>query len=341
VSASNKTLEIRTSPHIAGDQSTDVIMRNVVVAALPIAAFAIYSYGLTALALLLVATFSCVLTEHLLCHFSGKPSTIGDWSAAVTGLLLGLTLPPGLPLWMAAAGGFFAIALGKTLFGGLGFNTFNPALVGRAVIQGAFPVAMTTWSPPFFAGRFQTLLSSSLTLPFKEPVMDVISGATPLAAMKFDHQLTASYDMAMGFIGGSTGETSSVLILLGGAYLAARNMLNWRIPAVILATVAGLSGIFHLVSPEAYPTPIFMLFAGGLFFGAIFMATDMVTSPVTNLGNLIFGVLIGSLVIIIRFWGGLPEGVQYSILLANGCVPIIDRLIKTRPYGVTKGSKAA
>jgi electron transport complex protein RnfD len=244
---------------------------------------------------------------------------------------------------MAAAGGFFAIGLGKTLFGGLGYNTFNPALVGRAVIQGAFPVAMTTWSPPFFAGRFQTLLSSSLTLPFQEPATptDVVSGATPLAAMKFDQQLTASYDMAMGFIGGSAGETSAVLILLGGAYLAARNMLNWRIPAVIFATVAIWSGIFHLINPEIYPTPIFMLFAGGLFFGAIFMATDMVTSPVTHLGSLIFGVLIGSLVIVIRFWGGLPEGVQYSILFANGCVPIIDRLIKTKPYGVKKDKKAA
>lgn len=336
-----KTLEIRTSPHIASGQSTDVIMRNVAIAALPVAAFAVYAYGLTALLLLLVATFSCILTEHLLCRAAGKESTIGDWSAAVTGLLYGLTLPPGLPLWMAATGGFFAIGLGKTLFGGLGYNVFNPALVGRAVAQGAFPVAMTTWSAPFAAGRFETVWSSSLTIPFAEPVFDVVSGATPLAAMKFDHQITESYDLALGFIGGSTGETSSMLILLGGVYLIARNMMNWRIPAAIFLTVVVLTGLFHSIHPDVYPTPQFMLFSGGLFFGAIFMATDMVTSPVTRLGSVIYSILIGSLVVVIRFWGGLPEGVQYSILLANGCVPLIDRAIQPRVYGTNRRSRAA
>jgi electron transport complex protein RnfD len=337
----SKTFEIRTSPHISSGKSTDVIMRNVVVAALPVAAFAFYSYGLTALLLLLVASFSCVLTEHLFCRFSGKESTIGDWSAAVTGLLYGLTLPAGLPLWMAAIGGFFAIALGKTLFGGLGYNVFNPALVGRAVVQGAFPVAMTTWSAPFFGERFQTVLTSSLTLPFVEPAYDAISGATPLAAMKFDNQVAESYNLAMGFIGGSTGETSSLLILVGGAYLIYRNMMNWRIPAVIFLTVVVLTAVFHTSNPDAYPTPHFMLFSGGLFFGAIFMATDMVTSPVTNLGTVLYSFMIGGLVVVIRFWGGLPEGVQYSILFANGCVPLIDRAIQPRVYGTTRRSKAA
>jgi electron transport complex protein RnfD len=334
-----KTFEIRTSPHISSDESTDVIMRNVVVAALPVAAFAVYSYGITALLLLLVASFSCVLTEHLFCRFTGKESTIGDWSAAVTGLLYGLTLPAGLPLWMVAVGGFFAIALGKTLFGGLGYNVFNPALVGRAVVQGAFPVAMTTWSTPFWGERFQTVLASSFTLPFMEPVYDAVSGATPLAAMKFDHQVTGSYNLAMGFIGGSTGETSSMLILLGGAYLIYRNMMNWRIPAVIFLTVVVLTAVFHTSNPDAYPTPQFMLFSGGLFFGAIFMATDMVTSPVTNLGVVLYSIMIGGLVVVIRFWGGLPEGVQYSILFANGCVPLIDRVIQPRVYGTGKRSQ--
>jgi electron transport complex protein RnfD len=337
----SKTFEIRTSPHISSGQSTDVIMRNVVVAALPVAAFAIYSYGLTAVLLLLVASFSCVLTEHLYCRFSGKESTIGDWSAAVTGLLYGLTLPPALPLWMAAVGGFFAIALGKLLFGGLGYNVFNPALVGRAVVQGAFPVAMTTWSAPFFGERFQSVLSSAFTLPFVEPVYDVVSGATPLAAMKFDNQPTEPYNLALGFIGGSTGETSSMLILLGGAYLIYRNMMNWRIPAVIFLTVVVLTGIFHGLSPDAYPTPQFMLFSGGLFFGAIFMASDMVTSPVTNLGTVLYSVMIGGLVVVIRFWGGLPEGVQYAILFSNGCVPLIDRAIQPRVYGTGKRSRAS
>jgi electron transport complex protein RnfD len=336
-----KTLEIRTSPHIASGQSTEVIMRNVVVAALPVAAFAVYAYGLTAILILLVASFSCVVTEHLLCLAASKESTIGDWSAAVTGLLYGLTLPPALPLWMVATGGIFAIALGKALFGGLGYNVFNPALVGRAVVQGAFPVAMTTWSSPFFEGRFQTVLSSSLTLPLVEPVYDVISGATPLAAMKFEQQSTESYDLAMGFISGSTGETSGLLIILGGAYLVFRNMMNWRIPAVIFLTVIVLTGIFHAFNPDVYPTPQFMLFAGGLMFGAIFMATDMVTSPVTHLGTVLYSLMIGGLVVVIRFWGGLPEGVQYSILFANGCVPLIDRAIQPRAYGTKKRSQAA
>jgi electron transport complex protein RnfD len=336
-----KTLEIRTSPHIGSGESTDVIMRNVVVAALPLTAFAVYAHGLTALFLLLVASLSCVLTEHLLCVAAKKESTIGDWSAAVTGLLYGLTLPPSLPLWMAAAGGFFAIGLGKALFGGLGYNVFNPALVGRAVVQGAFPVAMTTWSAPFWSGRFTSMLPSSLTLPFVEPAYDAVAGATPLAAMKFDQEMTESYDLAMGFISGSTGETSALLILLGGAYLIYRNMMNWRIPAFIFLTVAVLTGIFHTLNPEVYPTPQFMLLAGGLCFGAVFMASDMVTSPVTNLGTLIYCIMIGSLVVIIRFWGGLPEGVQYSILFANGCVPLIDRAIQPRVYGTKKRSQAA
>lgn len=334
-----KTLEIRTSPHLHSGQSTDVILRNVAVAVLPVTAFSVYSYGLTAILLLSVSVAACLLTEYLLCRWAGKESTLGDWSAVVTGVLYGLTLPPGLPLWMAAAGGVFAIGLGKALFGGLGYNPFNPALIGRAVLQGAFPVAMTTWTSPFLPDRFQTVLSSTLTFPFTQPVFDAVSGATPLAAMKFEQQATASYDLALGLVGGSAGETSALLILLGGTYLAARNMLNWRIPAAILLTVIALSGVLHVLSPDLYPSPLFMLLAGGLFFGAVFMATDMVTAPVTNLGVVAFGILIGALVVVIRLWGGLPEGVQYSILLANGCVPLIDRAIQPRVYGTGKRAR--
>ena len=336
-----KTLQIRTSPHIHSGQSTDAIMRNVVTAALPVAAFAVYSYGLTAASLLVVAVGSCVLTEHLLCRAARKPSTIGDWSAGVTGLLFGLTLPPGLPLWMVAVGGFLAIGLGKALFGGLGFNTFNPALVGRVVLQGAFPVAMTTWQAPFAADRFTAILNTALTFPFAQPIVDASSSATPLAAMKFEQQATASADLALGLVGGSTGETSAAVILIGGAYLALRGMLNWRIPAAILLTVALFSGIVHTLAPQEYPTPLFMLAAGGLCFGAIFMATDMVTAPLTQTGAILFGVLIGALVVIIRLWGGLPEGVQYSILLANACVPLIDRVIQPRAYGTGKRREAS
>ena len=335
------TLAIRSSPHIHSGDSTDAIMRNVALAAFPVAVFAVYAYGLSALLLLAVAVATSVLSEHWLCRRGRRESTVGDWSAVVTGLLFGLTLPPGLPLWMAAVGGFIAIALGKLLFGGLGYNVFNPALVGRVFLQGAFPVAMTTWSAPFTVNRFFTLLPSTLTFPFATPVIDATSGATPLAAMKFAGESTAAGDLAMGLVGGSTGEASAVLILLGGAYLVYRNMLNWRIPATIFLTVFLFSGLFYLLDPKVYPAPSFMLFAGGLFFGAVFMATDMVTAPLVSLGVALYGVLIGAMVVVIRLWGGLPEGVQYSILFANGCVPLIDRLVRQRVYGTGKRSRAA
>lgn len=338
MSGSSRTLEISTSPHIAGGQSTEVIMRNVCVAALPVTGSAIYAHGLTAILLLLTATASCVLTESMLCRAAARESTVGDWSAGVTGLLYGLTLPPGLPLWMVAVGGVIAIALGKALFGGLGCNVFNPALVGRAILQSAFPVAMTTWSTPFALDRFATVSSSTLTFPLMAPVHDAVTAATPLAAMKFDHQITNSYDLVVGFVSGSTGEGSSILVLLGGAYLVARKMMDWRIPVFIFLTVAILTGIFHGFDPATYPPPEFMLFSGGLCFGAIFMATDMVTSPVTRLGTLIYCVMIGGLVSTIRFWGGLAEGVQYSILFANACVPLVDRVSQPRVYGTRRRS---
>ena len=335
-----RTFAIGSTPHIHSGQSTDVILRNVVIAALPAVAFAVYAHGLAALLLLSVATGSCVLCEHLLCRWGRRDTTVGDWSAVVTGVLFGLTLPPGLPLWMVAVGGCIAIGLGKALFGGLGFNTFNPALVGRAVLQGAFPVAMTTWNTPLTPGRFTSVLSSTFTLPLTQPVYDAVTAATPLAALKFEGQVTPATDLAFGMISGSTGEASAVLIGLGGLYLAARNMLNWRIPVSIFATVFALSGLLYLLGGERFPSPVFMLFAGGLFLGAVFMATDMVTAPMTGLGVVVFGVLIGTLVVVIRVWGGLPEGVQYSILLANACVPLIDRAIQPRTYG-TRHREAA
>jgi len=331
-----KTLEIRTSPHIVSGVEVDVIMRNVVYALLPVAAFAIYAFGYTALVLLVTATVSCVVAEHLLCILNKKETTIGDWSAVITGLLYGLTLPPGLPLWMVASGGFVAIGLGKFMFGGLGNNKFNPALVGRAVLQAAFPVAMTTWVPAFSLNRFDTILSSSLTFPFATPAFQAVTSATPLGAMKFDHQMTQSLDLALGLINGSIGETSSILILLGGTYLASRKMLNWRIPISIFAAVAILSGLFHWINPDQYPSSIFMLFSGGLMLGAVFMATDMVASPMTTRGVIVYGSLIGAMIFVIRIWGGLPEGVMYAILFGNAFSPLIDRVFQPRVYGTKK-----
>jgi len=334
-----KTLEIRTSPHILSGTSVDAIMFNVVLALLPTTVFAVYAFGLTALLTLGTAVISCLLTEYAACKIAGKASTLGDWSAAITGLLYGLTLPPGLPLWMVAVGGIIGVSLGKTLFGGLGYNAFNPALVGRAFLQAAFPVAMTSWVPGFAAGRFSSLPFSTLTPPFTEPVYDAVTGATPLALWKFDRELTDAGELAMGFISGSVGETSSLLILVGGVYLVARNMMNWRIPAGIFLAVAGFSGVLHLVDPQNYAPPIFMLLSGGLVLGAVFMATDMVASPMTSTGCFVYGGLIGILVVVIRVWGGMPEGVMYAILLANAVSPHIDRLIRPTVYGSAVGEK--
>ena len=338
-----QTLQIRTSPHVAVGASVDTIMQNVVWALLPVAAFGVYAFGWAALATLVVATGSCTLTEHVACRMTGKRSTVGDASVLVTGLLYGLTLPPSLPLWMTALGGVVAVGLGKSLFGGLGYNPFNPALVGRAFLQAAFPLPMTQWMPGLAAGRFDGLPASSLAWPFMRPetvTWDGFSGATALSAWKFDRQPTDSADLALGLVSGSTGETCAVLIVLGGIYLAVRRMLNWRIPVGILATVAALSGALHLVDPERYASPPFMLFSGGVMLGAVFMATDMVASPMTSRGTWLYGVLIGALIVVIRAWGGMPEGVMYAILLGNAVSPHIDRAIRPVPYG-TRPRKAA
>ncbi|MGF1509828.1 MAG: RnfABCDGE type electron transport complex subunit D [Myxococcota bacterium] len=333
-----KTLEIQTSPHITQGVSVEEIMRSVVLALLPASLFAIYAFGWAGLITLAAGTGSCLLAEYVLCRWSNQSSTLGDWSVAITGLLYGLTLPPGLPVWMTIAGGFIAVGLGKFLFGGLGHNPFNPALVGRAVLQAAFPVAMTTWHQAFHPDRFASVTSSVLAIPFTQPVYDGLSGATPLSAWKFDQELAATNELVFGLTSGSTGETSSVLILLGGLYLIARNMMNWRIPAAILGTVFVFSGLLYWFDPAAYPPPWFMLFSGGLMLGAMFMATDMVGSPMTNRGTVLHGVLIGALTVVIRIWGGMPEGVMYAILLANAFVPQIDSLIQPRVYGATKAS---
>jgi electron transport complex protein RnfD len=340
VTAPAKTLEIRTSPHIVSGYSVDTIMFNVVLALLPTALFGVFAFGTSAALTLATATLSSVLAEHLHCVWTRRPTTVGDWSATITGLLYGLTLPPHFPLWMNVVGGFMCIFLGKALFGGLGQNPMNPALIGRAFLQATFPVQMTTWLAPFAPERFSAIPTSLVAMPFMQPAYDAVTGATPLAAWKFDHQLAGTRDLAMGFVGGSTGETSGALILLGGIYLVARNMMNWRIPVGVLAAVASFSGILHAVDAARYAPPIFMLFSGGLMLGAMFMATDMVASPMTPAGCLVYGAVIGVLTMVIRVWGGLPEGMMYAILLANAISPHIDNLIRPRVYGTGRRSKA-
>ena len=289
MSDTNQVLRISTSPHIKAREDVRDIMFNVAMALVPIALFAIWSFGLSALLLIVTATTACILTEHLSCVIAGRPSSVRDWSVVITGLILGLTLPPGTPLWMAALGGVFGVAMAKSLFGGLGYNCFNPALVGRAFLQIAFPVAITTWTPPMLPGRFTSLLPSTLTFPFMKMDVDAVtayinagidgwSGATPLSMWKFSDtpQFESSVRLFTGMIPGSTGETASWLIILCGLYLIYRKMMNWRIPAGMLLSAFLLSGAFWLSDRAAYPNPVFMLFSGGLMFGALFMASDMV-----------------------------------------------------------------
>ncbi|HZD04225.1 MAG TPA: RnfABCDGE type electron transport complex subunit D, partial [Longimicrobiales bacterium] len=265
--------------------------------------------------------------------------TLRDGSAVITGLLLGLTLPPGLPLWMAFVGGAFAIGFGKLIFGGLGQNVFNPALLGRAFLQAAFPEALTTWSA--VGGSWWQLRGDNFALPLMIPRVDAVTGATPLGLMKFDGQGTPVTDLFMGHVSGSLGETSALLILLGGAWLAYKNYLNWRIPVSVFLVVGALSSVLHAFDPARFPGAPFMLFSGGLMLGAVFMATDMVTSPVSNRGAWLFGAGIGSLVVVIRIWGGLPEGVMYSILLMNALVPFIDRATQPRVFGTGRAGRPA
>ncbi|GJM61822.1 MULTISPECIES: RnfABCDGE type electron transport complex subunit D [Persicobacter] len=331
-----KTLDISTSPHIQRGMSTEVIMRNVVYAIMPMVLFSIYAFGTAAFWVIFTALVSCLLTEYVLCKLSGKESSLSDWSAVITGLLLGLTLPPIFPLWMTFCGGVIAIALGKFVFGGLGMNVFNPALVGRAVLQAAFPVAITTWQEAFRPDRFTTIPTSLKAMPFMSPVFDGVSGATPLSAFKFDHITAPAAELAFGQVSGSAGETCAILIILGGLYLYARRMINWRIPVSILGTVFLFSGALYLLDATNYPSPVFMLLSGGLMLGAFFMATDMVGSPLNPKAIWVYGAFIGIMVVVVRIWGGLPEGVMYAILLANALAPQLDRIFKNRVYGTVK-----
>ncbi|CRI67409.1 Electron transport complex protein RnfD [Thiocapsa sp. KS1] len=344
-----RPIEIRTSPHLKRAISVDRIMRNVVFALLPICAFAVFQFGLSALLLLLTTTGVAIATEWFFSRMSERGSTVSDWSVVITGILLGLTLPPGFPLWMAAVAAFVGVALGKAFFGGLGYNVMNPALVGRAFVQAAFPVAITTWTPAFAPGRFVELIPSTLTMPFMrpEPVADWVAGlnldawtgATPLALQKFQHIEVPLLDNALGLVAGSSGETASLLILACGLWLAFRRMLDWRIPLSVMAGAALTALPFWLMDGNLYPTPWFVLCSGGLMLGAWFMASDMVASPVTARGAVIYGVFIGSLTVFIRLFGGLVEGIMYAILLGNAVGPLISSWTQPRIYGVVKKTR--
>lgn len=343
------TVEIRPAPHLRSERTVEKIMLHVVYSLLPVCAFFVFQYGISAMASLLVVTGTCLATERWLVRTGTQAGHLGDFSATITGLLLALTLPPGFPLWMGAVAGFIAIALGKGLFGGLGFNVFNPALVGRAFVQAAFPTAIATYTPSFLPGRFAEFIPSTLAWPLmmpadavlwlKEKQLDALAGATPLAKWKFEGIMIEADQLLTSLSGHMAVGPSPALILICGAYLALRRYLDWRIPVAILGSASVTAWLLFAYHPIQYPNPFFMLFSGGLVLGAVYMATDMATSPVTPRGMWLYGGLIGLLTVIIRYYSGLPEGVMYAILIANAATPLIERITQPTPFG--KGVFAA
>jgi len=313
------SLIVSSSPHIHDRESVPKIMLHVIIALIPAAAASIYFFGIRALWVMLVSIVTAILTEYIFLLLRKKDtSAVLDGSAFVTGLLLAMTLPPSINLSMVAIGSAVAIIIGKQVFGGFGGNVFNPALVGRAFLQAAFPIPMTTW------------------VANKASHVDAVSVATPLGGFKFSHILTAHKDLFLGNVSGSLGETSALLLILGGLYLLARRYIDWRIPVGILTTVFIFDGILWLANSKKYPDPVFMLLAGGLMLGAWFMATDPVTSPVSPAGIWIYSAGIGILVVLIRLFGGMPEGVMYSILIMNAFVPLMDKYLRQRMLGEKK-----
>ncbi len=326
-------LIVQPAPFLKRELTTPRLMGDVLLALVPVLAAAVWYFGLPALLVVAAATAGAMATEWVFPPTARRGQSLADGSAALTGVILGLTLPPGLPLWMAFLGGVVAIGLGKTVWGGLGHNLFNPALVGRAFLQAAFPTALTTWQAPSEQGIRLAMGPGTLAPPFLRTGVDAVSSATPLALAKFQSEFTPVTSLLTGNVGGSLGETSAGVLLLVGIVLALRRTFDWRIPAAILLSVAICSGVLHLVNPASHPSPWFALTAGGLLFGTVFMATDPVTSPVAPRAAWVYGAGIGFLVVLIRAFGGLAEGVMYAILLMNAAAPLLEKPMQPRAFG--------
>ncbi len=337
-------LLLQTSPFLRRGITTPRLMSEVVIATIPVIFAACWYFGISALLLIFASVAGAMLTEWFFAprKSSTHPrNSLLDGSGLLTGILLGLTLPPGMAMWMAFLGGVVGISIGKLVMGGLGQNMFNPALVGRAFLQAAFPTAITTWNPPATSPgsleSFTAIRESNLAAPFMQSSTDAVTTASPLGLMKFEHEPTPWFDLFIGNTAGSLGETCAIVIIVMGVIMAIRRDFDWRIPVSILLAVAAFSAIPWFIKPELYPTPWAMVLSGGLLFGAVYMATDPVTSPVTPKGAWIFGASIGLLVVLIRLWGGLPEGVMYAILLMNAATPLIERIAQPRVFGRGRG----
>lgn len=326
----NRLLQVSGSPHVHSGETVKKIMWAVVIALIPAFLVSIYYFGLPVIIVTFVSIASCIVFEYLIQRFliKGK-STVMDGSAVITGLLLALNLPSNLPLHWVILGALFAVGVAKMAFGGLGMNIFNPALAGRVFLLIARPVEMTSWPTP-------------------EPIWnigaDVVTGPTPLGILKeglkngetmdaVSAKLPTYADMLLGNMGGSFGEVSAIALLLGAVFLLVRKVITWHIPVAFILSSFIFAGVLNLINPELYVNPFFHLVTGGLILGAFYMATDMVTSPISPIGMIIFGVGCGLLTIIIRVFGAYPEGVSFAILLMNAVTPLINKGFKPRKFG--------
>ncbi|HMD67427.1 MAG TPA: RnfABCDGE type electron transport complex subunit D [Chitinivibrionales bacterium] len=336
--SSQPLLHVSAPPHIRQNESVPTIMLSVVIALVPAFAASIVFFGVRALALVLVCVTATVGTEAALCRLFRRPLSTGDLSAVVTGLLLAFMLPPGLPYWMAAAGGVFAIAVVKTAFGGLGGNLVNPAAAARAFLMVSFPAAMTAFTPPVNG----TLFGLSRAL-------DGVTSATPLVYFK-NAMATGNFhpldlqdaigSMVLGNTGGCLGATSGLAIFIGAIFLLYRGIIRFRTPISFIGSMFVLSWIFNgtgdIFSTEAFIIPLYQVLGGGVMLGAFFLAADPVTSPMTPVGRVLFGTGCGIITFVIRKFGGYPDGVCWAILLMNFCVPLLDRHLRPRRFGERK-----
>ncbi len=324
-----------SSPHAHSGDSVRKVMLAVILSLIPAGAAAIWFFGWDAIRLIAVCVITCVLSEALARKWMKRNIGIDDLSAVVTGLLLAYNLPPAFPSWMAAVGSIVAIVIAKQVFGGIGYNVFNPALIGRIFLLIAFPVQMTTWS--------------SWRIPSPAEGVDAVTTATPLGLLKTTLQMggtmpfhfdgATAWNFFLGARNGCIGEVSILCLLIGGIYLLWRRCIYWQVPVCYIGTVAVFSGILWILDPATNLNPLFHLLTGGLVLGAFFMATDMVTTPVTKWGMAFFGIGCGILTMVIRKWGGYPEGVSFSIVLMNAITPLINRATKPRVFG--RGRKTA
>ena len=321
---------ISASPHVHSDKTSKKVMYDVLYALIPAFMVSIYVFGFNALIMTSVAVISCMAFEYLIQKFLLKTTiTITDGSALITGILLAFNLPSTLPLWMVIIGSLVAIGVAKMSFGGLGFNIFNPALVGRVFLLISFPVQMTSWPTP---------VENNTSL------FDAVTGETTLGIIKeglmygetmstLSDKIPSMMDLFLGITSGSAGEMSGLALIIGGLYLLIRKVITWHIPVTILATMAAFTGIFWLVNPELYANPLIHILSGGAILGAFYMATDLVTSPMTKKGMVIFAIGIAVITVVIRLYGAYPEGISFAILIMNAFVPLINTYFKPRRFG--------